>query len=89
MAKKSQSTASQPIGNVAVDLGLPALVDFENLGYMPSHADVRLTRNARDAVKRLAVTLDQHDAKLSDGSLVKSSVPKTIVWLCERLADSV
>ncbi len=83
-----EETKAAQVGNLAVDLGIPGLVEFEHLGYIPHFADVKLTQPAREAVKRLSVTLDQNGARLSDGSLVKSSVPKTITWLCERLADA-
>lgn len=75
--------------SIAVDLGLARLLEFENMGYTPAHAEVKLSQPARTAIKRLAVTLDQKEARLADGTLVKSSVPKSITWLCERLADAI
>lgn len=73
---------------VVVDLGLPEVVDFEKLGYMSSRPEVVLSPEARRAVKRLALTLDQEEARLNDGTLVRGHASKTIAWLCERLADA-
>ena len=92
MAKRTQTTKpeAQPRRpkNIAVDLGIPQLVDFESLGYTPTFANVKLTKKGREAAKRLAVTLDQSGARLEDGTLVKNSIPQSIAWLCERLADA-
>ncbi len=92
MAKRAQTTKpeAQPRSpkNIAVDLGVPSLVEFESLGYIPTFADVKLSPKGKAAVKRLALTLDQSGATLADGTLIKSSIPKTLAWMCERLADA-
>ena len=75
--------------SVVVDLGLPGLVEYESLGYLPSRPEVILSPYAREAVKRLSLTLDMQGAKLADGTLVQGHCAKTINWLCERLADSI
>ena len=75
--------------SVLVDLGIPSVVELEHPGYLPSRPEVVLSPYARRAVKRLAVTLDQSEATLQDGTLVKNSVQKSIAWLCEKLADSI
>jgi len=74
---------------IKIDLGFSDLVDLDVLGYLPSRPEVILTPKAREAVKRLALTLEQQEAVLSDGTQVRNSASKTIVWLCERLADSL
>ena len=89
MAKRSQAKTSEPAGNISIDLGLPDLVEFENMGYLPSRPEVILTPKAREAVKRLALTLEMKEARLSDGTQVRNSTSKSIAWLCERLADGV
>ncbi len=89
MAKAKQEVIEKPVGNIAVDLGIPELIDFENLGYLSSRPDVTLSQRARRAIKRLSITLDQQEARLSDGTLVRGHASKTISWLCERLADAV
>ena len=92
-AKPAESATNRatvaPKGNISVDLGLPSLVDLQGDGYLPSRPEVMLTKKARAAVKRLSLTLDQSGAKLSDGTQVRGSAQKTIVWLCERLADTL
>lgn len=74
---------------IKVDLGFSDMVDLDLLGYMPSRPEVILTEKARAAVKRLCVTLEQREAVLADGTHVRNSTSKTIVWLCEKLADSL
>jgi len=74
--------------NIKVDLGFAELIDI-NGGYVSSRPELDLTAKARAAVKRLSLTLEQREATLSDGSQVRQSVPKAIVWLLERFADSI
>jgi len=74
--------------NITVDLGFAELIDI-NGGYVSSRPELDLTPKARAAVKRLSLTLEQREATLSDGSQVRQSVPKAIVWLLERFADSI
>lgn len=76
-------------GNLSVDLGIPALVDLDELGYLPSRPEVILSPDCRKAVKRLALTLERNEATLANGTLVRNSVQKSIAWLCERFAESV
>jgi hypothetical protein len=64
------------------------MVDLDG-GYIPSRPELDLTEKARKAIKRLTLTLDQQEARLSDGTIVGTSVAKSIVWLCERFADSI
>ena len=65
------------------------LIDVEMMGYCPFRADVVVPRDARLAVKRLAMTLDATGATLADGTVVKNSIPKSIAWLLEQFASSV
>lgn len=74
--------------NITVDLGFAELIDI-NGGYVSSRPELDLTPKARAAVKRLSLTLEQREATLSDGSQVRQSIPKAIVWLLERFADSI
>lgn len=74
--------------NILVDLGISALIDLDG-GYIPSRPELDLTDKAKKAIKRLTLTLDQREARLSDGSIIGTSVSKTIVWLCERFADAI
>jgi hypothetical protein len=90
--RQAQSQAQRPVkpvGNLMVDLGVPSLVELDGLGYLPSRPEVMLTPKAQEAVKRLSLTLEHKNVKLSDGTQVRNSVQKTITWLCERLADSL
>ena len=92
MAKRRAATEVEPVkptGNLSIDLGVSSLVEFEQMGYLPSRPEVTLTPKSRAAVKRLALTLEQQQATLSDGSQVRNSTSKTIAWLCERLAEAV
>jgi hypothetical protein len=73
---------------IMVDLGIYAMVDLDG-GYIPSRPELDLTEKSRRAIKRLTLTLDQQEAKLSDGTIVGTSVAKSIVWLCERFADAI
>jgi len=86
--KQTHQTARKA-ENLKVDLGVPSLIALEGEGYLPSRPEVVLTPKARSAVKRLSITLDQRGEKLSDGTLIRNSVQKSITWLCERLADSI
>lgn len=74
--------------NILVDLGFQELVEFTG-GYVPSRPELDLTPKCREAIKRLALTLEQRQERLSDGSEIRGSVPKTIVWLCEKFAEAV
>ena len=91
MAKKAGTATQTNVEpkSVVVDLGLPELVDFADLGSLSSRPEVVLSPSARKAVKRLSLTLDMTGAKLADGTLVRGHCSKTISWLCERLADAV
>lgn len=73
---------------IMVDLGIDSMVDLDG-GYIPSRPELELTEKSRKAIKRLMLTLDQQEAKLSDGTVVGTSVAKSIVWLCERFADAI
>lgn len=57
-------------------------------GYCPFRADVLIPSGSKPTIKRLAMTLDATGAKLSDGTLVKNSVPKAIAWLIEQFCNS-
>lgn len=90
MAKaKQQKAVEAPVeaSTLKVDLGIKQMVDLKHLGYLPSRPELVLTKKAQEAVKRLMLTLERDEAKLSDGSQVRTSVPKAIVWLCERLSE--
>lgn len=75
-------------GPLMIDLGFKDLVEFSG-GYVPSRPELDLTPMCREAIKRLALTLEQRQERLSDGSEIRGSVPKTIVWLCEKFAAVV
>lgn len=85
---KPHETGNKASGNILVDLGFEELINL-NGGYIPSRPELDLTDKARGAIKRLSLTLDQREERLSDGSIVGTSVSRCIVWLCERFADSV
>ncbi len=75
-------------GPLMINLGISDLVEFTG-GYVPSRPELDLTPACREAIKRLALTLEQRQERLSDGTEIRGSVPKTIVWLCERFAEAV
>lgn len=87
MAKSATQSLSKQ-SQITVPLGLSELLEFET-GYVPSRPELDLTAKCRNAVKRLALTLEIEEATLSDGSPVRNSIPKTIVWLLEKFADAV
>lgn len=78
-----------PGQSIVIDLGVESLLGVAKSAYCSAHAQIEMTQKARLAAKRLNLTLNQMGARLSDGSIVNSSVPKTIVWLLERVADAV
>lgn len=83
--KRTKSTVSEHL-----DISVQGkLIDMEALGYCPYRADVIIPRSACSELKRLAMTLDANEATLSDGTLVKNSIPKTIAWMIERFAAQV
>jgi hypothetical protein len=73
---------------IMISLGFSQLIDLDG-GYTPSRPELDLTDKARKAIKRLSLTLDQREERLSDGTVIGTSVAKSIVWLCERFADSI
>ena len=81
-------TAVPPVP-VGVAFSVPPLVQIANMGYVPQRPEVFLGRSSRDAIKRLALSLDVAGAKLDDGTLVKNSVSRAICWLCEQYAAAV
>lgn len=85
---KPPETPKQTGKPIVVNLGIDAMVDLDG-GYIPSRPELDLTEKSRKAIKRLTLTLDQQEAKLSDGTIVGTSVAKSIVWLCERFADAI
>jgi hypothetical protein len=83
-----QPQVMNEVESILVDLGISELIDLDG-GYIPSRPELDLTDKAKKAIKRLTLTLDQREARLSDGSIIGTSVSKTIVWLCERFADAI
>lgn len=87
--KKQKGTEkSEPYEVYALGL-IDELVELENVGYCPTRAELRIPKTAIKAVKRLAVTLDAKEERLSDGTLVKNSVPRSIAWVLEKFAESI
>lgn len=87
-AVKSQPDAKARQPGFALGL-LSDLIEFESVGYIPMYANVQIPKRSRKALKRLAVTLDAQEARLSDGTLVKNSVPKAVAWLIEQFSKSI
>lgn len=56
--------------------------------YNPIHVEAQLTSREGEALKRLAVGLNQKNCRLDDGTHVKSQ-PTALRWLLQRLADQV
>ena len=85
---KSQAKAVNVNNTYALGV-IEDLIEFESMGYCPTRAEVEIPKDARNAIKRLAVTLDSRGAKLKNGTLVKNSIPKAIAWLVEKFSESV
>jgi hypothetical protein len=88
VVRAEKPEAKPPTEEIMVNLGFGELIDLDG-GYIPSRPELDLTEKARKAIKRLSLTLDQREERLSDGTVIGPSVAKSIVWLCERFADAV
>lgn len=88
VVKSEKPEVKAPVDEITVSLGFSELIDLDG-GYIPSRPELDLTDKARKAIKRLSLTLDQREERLSDGTVIGPSVAKSIVWLCERFADAV